>query len=118
MALIVKAHAIDDAFGRRNAEQARLVIARLRARRHRADFGHAETHQGQLAGDFGILVEAGCHTHGVGQVEPAKLGCQLRRILVLLLGRQPQAQRSDGRAMGGFGIHAQQGIAGQGLQAR
>jgi hypothetical protein len=93
VAFIVKAHAVDDAFGLRNAEQARLGIAHLRARRHRTDLDHAEAHQRERTRDFGVLVEARCHADRVGKFEAAELSPEFGRI-----GDNPVRARGRGVA--------------------
>ena len=54
----------------RQAEHARLRVAGLRARRHRADLDEAEAERGQRVDVFAVLVEPGGQADGVGKVKP------------------------------------------------
>ncbi len=118
MALVVETHAVDDATHLGQAEEARLRIALLRARGHRAHLDHAEAEPRQGAGHFGILVEPGGHADGIGEIEAAEPRRQLRRIGVALARHRAEAQGGQRRGMGGLGIHAQQCVARQTLNAR
>ena len=51
-------------------EQARLGIARLRARRDRADLGEAEAQLQQRVGNAGVLVETRRHAERIGEIQP------------------------------------------------
>ncbi len=75
---VVEPQAIDDAARIGEPEHARLGVARLRARGHAAQFKKAES-EGTIAHDaFAILVSAGCHADGVGELD-AHHGAWIRR---------------------------------------
>ena len=66
----------------RHAEQARLRIAALRARRDRADFDEAETQSRQAVDIFAVFVQTRRQTHGIRQVQPHQRGGRRARIHV------------------------------------
>ena len=68
--VIVEAVAVDHRPGFRHPEDARAGIARLRARRHAADFDKAEALGQHGVGHFRVLVEAGGEPDRIGEVQP------------------------------------------------
>ena len=54
----------------RNAEQARPRIARLRPRRHAAQFEEAEAERGERVDVLGVLVEAGGEADRIREISP------------------------------------------------
>jgi len=66
-AQVVKTHAINNGVGRRQAEQARLGVARLGARRDRADFDETEAQRGQRGDAGAVLVQTGGQTDRVAE---------------------------------------------------
>ena len=76
-ALAVEAEPVDHALVRVEAEQARARIARLRLRRHAADFDEAEAEAKQLVRHLGVLVEAGREPDRIGKRQPERLHAQL-----------------------------------------
>src|SRR5471032_3620244 len=68
-AQVVKAHAIDDSLGFRQAEDPGFWVARLRAWRHGANFDKTETQLRKPVDGCAVLVEAGSQPDRVGEVE-------------------------------------------------
>ncbi|MNG78176.1 hypothetical protein D3C79_367410 [compost metagenome] len=68
--LVIKAHAVDQAFGLHNTEQARFVIARLRARRHGADFDKTKTHSAKRIDTLAVFIQTGGQAQWVFKREP------------------------------------------------
>ena len=66
---IVEAEPVDDRPVGGKPENARLRIAGLRQRRHRADLGEAEAERQQRVRHFAVLVVAGRHAERIGEVE-------------------------------------------------
>ena len=66
---VVETEAIDDRLALGNAEQARPRIARLRARRDRADLDEAETECGERVDMLGVLVEACGQADRIGKLD-------------------------------------------------
>jgi hypothetical protein len=75
---IVEAEAIDHRAIFAEAEQPRLVVARLRARRDRSDLDETEAERQHVRGHFRVLVEAGCEANRRAEVEPGD--SRLQRI--------------------------------------
>jgi hypothetical protein len=69
-AQVVEPHAIDDRLGLRQAENARLGIARLRTRRHGADLDKTEAQLRKAVDGRTVLVQASCQAHRVGKSSP------------------------------------------------
>ena len=78
---VVEAHAVDDCGGLRQAEQPRLGVARLRARRDGADFDETEAQLGKAVDGRAILVQAGGQADRVGEVQAHDRNRQRRRLL-------------------------------------
>ena len=99
---IVEPHAIDERTVLRKTEQARLGIARLRARRKRADLDEGKAKTQQLARDLSVLIKAGGKTERMGELETEDLHGQAR-----IDRRRPPNGRDleafNRRAMGGLG---------------
>ncbi|MNT11454.1 hypothetical protein D3C72_1463360 [compost metagenome] len=113
MALVVEAEAVDHRFVFHQAEDARFVVARLRARRHRADFGKAETDLQERFRHFGILVVSGRHAERIGEGkacdglgEPLVLPCRTAR-------HEAGLQCLDRQAVGGLRIEEEKAAAGK-----
>ena len=64
---VVEAHAVDDGALRRQAEQPRFWVARLRARRDRAELQESETEIREYRCEVGVLVEAGGEADRIGK---------------------------------------------------
>ncbi len=78
---VVEAHAVDDRLGFRQTEQARLGVARLRARGDGADFDKAETQLGEAVDGRAVLVQTGGQAHRVREVQAHDIHRHLRRSL-------------------------------------
>ena len=74
-------------------EQARLGIARLRARGDRADLGKAETQVQQRVGNAGVLVEARRHAERIGKIQPE----HILRQQGIVVRRRAAAARAPAR---------------------
>ena len=68
-AVVVEAHAVDQALRRHEAEQARLRVAGLRARRDGAGLDVAEAEGPERVDVRGVLVHAGGEPHRVAEGE-------------------------------------------------
>ena len=66
-AVVVEAHAVDDALVFGNAEEARLRVAGLWFGRYRADFEEAEAERAQCVYVFAVFVESGSKPDRIGQ---------------------------------------------------
>ena len=78
--MVVEAQAVDDGAIFAQAEDARLRVSVLRARRDRSGFDEAEAEAQHRFGHFGVLVEAGGETDRVGEVEAQRLHAQARVV--------------------------------------
>ena len=67
---VVEAHAVDDAFGRNQAEASGLGIAGLAHGSDRADFDVPEAQGAEGAHALAVLVHAGRQTDRVGKADP------------------------------------------------
>ena len=76
-ALAVEAEPVDHAFVCVQAKQPRTRIARLRLRRHPADFDEAEAEAEELIRHLGILVEARRKADRIGKRQAERLHAQL-----------------------------------------
>ena len=88
----VEPQAVDQGAVGFEPKDARLGIARLRPRRHRADFDKAETAAEQRVGDAGILVETGSDADRVRKIATPQALRQDRRIGARERGRQTRRQ--------------------------
>ena len=90
---------------------ARTRIARLRQRRHGADFDKAEAQAQQRIGNLGVLVEAGRYSDRIGEIKPegphrqpriagrpAASGANLSALMVSEWASSGSSARSNGRA--------------------
>src|SRR5690606_36198211 len=66
--LAVEAHPVDDRLVLGKTEEPRLRIARLRPRRHAADFEETGTERERWRNHLAVLVESGRNTGRVGKV--------------------------------------------------
>ncbi|CUY99807.1 Uncharacterised protein [Serratia marcescens] len=69
-AMVIEPHAVDQAFRLNHAEQARLVVARLRAWRHGADFHMAEAHRAERIDAFAVFIQTGGQSQRVFERQP------------------------------------------------
>ncbi|MNE04476.1 hypothetical protein D3C80_970100 [compost metagenome] len=118
---VVEAHAVDDRLGLRQAEQARLGVARLRTRRDRADLDKTETQLGKAIDGCAVLVQTCRQPHRVGELQAHDRHRQGGRGL----GQQPVeaqaatgADQVQGQVMGGLRGELEQQLAGQGIHGR
>ena len=102
----------------RQAEQARLRVARLRPRRDGADLEEAEAQRGQRVDVLAVLVEAGGQADGVGEVEPHHAhrlagghGAGDGQVQ-----RQRRAHAGEGQVVGGFGVEREEDGAGEAVE--
>ena len=101
--LVVEAQPVDQRLRRRQAEHARLGVARLRLGRHGADLDEAEAHRTQAVDAFAVLVQPGGQADAVGETQPGHASPGRRRAAAATgtcAGRvlQPgQAGASSGR---------------------
>ncbi len=103
--VVVEAHAIDDRLGFRQAEDSRLRVAGLRARRHGADLDEAETQLRQPANGLTILVQPRGQTYRVGKVQPHHPHWQAGRRLAKHRIQPETAARAnqlEGKFVGSF----------------
>ena len=107
-ALVVEAHAVDDRAVPFQAEQARLRVAGLRARRDAADLDKAETEAPGLAPDLGVLVEAGRQTDRVREAAAEHRDGQTGIVRLGRGGDQIASQCPERKVMGAFGIEPPQ----------
>jgi len=102
------------------AEQARLWVARLRTRRHRADLDVAEAQGGESRDALAVLVEAGGQADAVRERDAEGLrgqGLRLVRQQGIEAAAIGQFDRAQAGAMGGFRVQREQEGAGEGIQA-
>ncbi|MNO97060.1 hypothetical protein D3C76_887550 [compost metagenome] len=118
---VVEAHAVDDRLGLRQAEQARLGVARLRTRRDRADLDKTETQLGEAVDGRAVFVQTRRQSDRVGEVQAHDSDRQGGRRL----GQQPVeaqaatgADQVQGQVMGGLRGELEQQLAGQGIHGR
>ena len=97
-AVVVEAHAVDQAPFRHQPEQARRGVAGLGMGGHRAQLDEAEAEGGPNGGRFAVLVQAGGQTHRSGQ------------------GQGTQAAGQGGRRWTGQGTEEGGGQGGRGAQ--
>ena len=107
-ARVVEAHAVDHRAVLFQAEQARLRVAGLRARRDAADLDKAETEATGLAPDPGVLVEAGRQTDGICKAAAERRDGQARIVRLGRGGHQIATQCPEREVMGAFGIEPPQ----------
>ena len=115
-AYVVKAHAVDDAFGRNDSEAAGLGIAGLSHGRNSADFDVTEAKRTESAHAFAILVHASRQTDGVREANAHDFnGIFGRRVSKKLV----QAERGDPIEIGhddmvsGLGLHLKEDAFGE-----
>ncbi|MNE49730.1 hypothetical protein D3C80_1442720 [compost metagenome] len=104
-AKVVEAHAVDDGLGVRQAEDAWFGVARLRTRRHRADFDEAEPQLGKAVDGSAILVQACGQPHRVWKIQAHDGHCQFGRGLGQHAIEAQTATGTDqvqGQVVGGF----------------
>jgi len=105
----------------RQAEQPRPRVARLRARRHRADLDEAEAERAERIQVFGVLVQSGGEPHRVGETDAEGIHRQVRNGR-REAGGKPAApgrvQSAQGQAMGGFGIQGEKQRAQELIEAQ
>jgi hypothetical protein len=107
-ALVVESHTVDQGAFLRNPEHARLWVAGLRPRRHRAQFDVAEAHGAERIEIVAVLVEAGSQSQRVSKLQPQ--ACDPQILCKLELGpewAQP-AQACESRVVRKFRIEARQ----------
>src|SRR5207302_2931277 len=98
---VVEAETVDERLRLRQPEQARLRIARLRARRYRADLDEAEAQLRQRVDVLGVLVETRGEAHGIGKFE-AQCANRTRRNLRKRKSRE--AGKPQGQVMRSFRV--------------
>ena len=101
MAFAVEAEAVDHRLVVDEPEQARRRIARLRARRDRADFDMAEAETQQAIDHFAALVEPRRHAERIGKIK-AEGGDGKARIGLGAGHERQHFQRGDRRPMRAF----------------
>ena len=112
-AMVVEAHAVDDALVFRNAEEARLRIAGLRFGRYRADFEEAEAERAQCVYVFAVFVESGGQPDRIRQADAHELDG-----LDSVVENRKQTkfinfvERVESEMVGFFGIEFEQQAAG------
>ena len=120
-AVIVEAHAVDDRGGLRQAEDARLGVARLRTRGNGADLDETEAQLGEAINGIAVLVQAGRQSHGIGELQAHHLHRQAPgRLRQQAIEAQAAAgtDQVDGQFMGGFRGELEQELAGQAVHGR
>src|SRR6516162_7875592 len=106
-ALTVEAQAIDHALVAVEPKDARARIAGLRQGRDGSNFDEAKTELEQRVGYLGMLVEARCHAHWIGEIEPEGTHGE-PGVVRDQLGEWRKSQRVDGNPMGVLRVeHAQ-----------
>jgi len=104
----------------RQAEQARLRIAGLRARGDGADFDEAETQREQCIDVLAILVQAGGQADRIGEGQPEH-GARHRRDACGQqrrgAGAVGQVQCGQAEAVGALGVEREQEGAGKRIHA-
>src|SRR5690606_3468686 len=115
------AHAAADGLGLGQPEQARLGVARLRARRDGAELDEAEAEAPKGVDGIAVLVQTGGQADRVGEFQAHDLHWQGRRLLAQQ-AVQPQtstgAEQVDGQFMSSFRRQSKEQIAGQGVHGR
>ncbi len=115
-ALVIETHAVDDRLIFAEPEQARLWIAVLRQRRHRAAFDKAEASAQHGQRHFGIFVETGRQAHTVAKVQCATVKRNRNRKLGRIEARnrpQPGFQQVDRHRVRILGLQHMQGACRQ-----
>ncbi len=105
---VVEAEPVDHRAVLGQAEDARARIARLGARRHGADLDEAESQGEQRSRHLSVLVEAGRHADGIGEVAPPDRDGEARVVRPSRARRQAAAERPDRRPVRGFRIEQPQ----------
>ena len=116
----VKSQAVDDRAVLFQPEQARLGVARLRARRHRAHLDKSETKTEHRVRHLGVFVEARRQPDRIGKAPPPQLDAQRGRV-GRGCTRGHQAQGQDAGAMRRLGwkrLQQRQRQIGQGGHGR
>jgi hypothetical protein len=114
--VVVETHAVDDALRSRQTKQARLGIARLRARCDRADLNETEPERGECIDIAAILVQSCRQSDRIGEGQPHHLA---RIVRGALDDEWQRAQTMCGSqsikcgVVGGLGIEREQGGAEQ-----
>ena len=113
--MVVEAHAVDDGLPQRQAEKARLGVAWLWPRRHRADFDMAETQRRQPLDALAVLVEPGGQADPIGEFQAHDAH---RRALRCSAGhrkvqRMRGAEAGEGQVVGGFRVEREEERAGE-----
>ena len=116
--VVVEAQPVDQCLGLGQAEHAGFGVARLWFGRHGADFDKAKTHGTQGINAAGIFVQTCGHAHPVRKSQ----ACQLDGVVHGVVAPGPLQGRAlatrehvHGEIMGGFGVHAKQKGAGEGV---
>ena len=120
-ALVVEAQAVDQRVGGRQAEHARLRIAGLRLRRHRADLDEAEAHRAQAVDAAAVLVQAGGQADAVRELQPRHAdGVGHARLLPQAHGRRVLQLRDAAQRelVGLLGVEAEEEGAGESVGQR
>ena len=120
-ALIVEAHAVDERLRRRQPEQARPGIARLRQRRDGARFHKAKAHARQRVNAAGVLVQPRRQAHAVGQRQARQRHGVLHARLPpqkLPEGVLRALQRRQRFLVGRLGVHAEQSRTDQAIRQK
>src|SRR5262249_49800295 len=106
-ALAVEAQPIDYALVAVEPKDTRARAAGPRQRRDGSNLDEAKTELEQRVGYLGMLVEARCHAHWIGKIEPEGAHGE-PRVVRDRLGEWREFQRLDGKPMGVLGVeHAQ-----------
>ena len=117
-AVVVETEPVDQGLRLRQAEHARLGVARLCLGCHGADLDEAETHGAKRIDAAGILVQASGEPDPVGETQSG----QLHRIVDHAGAISPCQRRAMGAGqclerefVGGLGVQAEQEGTGQGV---
>src|SRR6185369_2474157 len=116
---VVETRAVDDALRFRNAEQARLRVAVLGARRDRADFEETEAEPGQAVDVVAVLVQAGGEADRIGELEAHDLDRAGGDRLGQAAGKAGGIQERDAAhadTVGGFGVEREEEFADQWIE--
>ncbi len=117
-AFVVETEAVDEGVGFRQAEHARLGVAGLGARGDGAHFDEAEPHGTQRVDAARVLVQSCGEAHAVGEGEARELdgiGDLFAAPCPLQWRTLAACQHVHGEFVGGFGIHAEEERAGEGV---